>query len=119
MPVASGMDAAIPACDADMPLTSKILGSQLEKPWLMAKENSESWAPRGRIEYSEFSFLQDIFRAVGYATGDRIANAALATWKLSLQYEKKFLDIAARYGAVGVGKSGDVYYITYFASTYH
>jgi hypothetical protein len=40
MPAARGMEAAKPALDADMPLISRIFGSQLEKPCPTAKEKS-------------------------------------------------------------------------------
>ena len=40
IPAAKGMDAAKPASEAESPRVSKIFGSQLEKPWPMAKEKS-------------------------------------------------------------------------------
>ena len=39
IPAAMETAAAQPAWAADMPLSSKIFGSQLEKPWLMANDN--------------------------------------------------------------------------------
>ncbi len=39
MPAAMEMAAAQPAWAADMPLSSNIFGSQLEKPWPMANDN--------------------------------------------------------------------------------
>ena len=40
IPAAMEIAAAQPAWDADKPLSSRILGSQLENPWLMAKASS-------------------------------------------------------------------------------
>ncbi len=40
IPDAMGMDAAKPACEGDIPFSSNIFGSQLEKPWLIANAKS-------------------------------------------------------------------------------
>lgn len=80
-----------------------------------AKEHSDYMAARKRLELSDYSYWQDIFRAAGYSTVDRIANAALIIWKESPTYETNFLDGDANYGVVAVSKSGEIFYITYFA----
>jgi len=38
--------------------------------------------------------------------------------ELGTNYERNFLHEKAKYGAVGVAKSGEVFYITYFADIY-
>ncbi len=84
----------------------------------MAKDHSYHMTIIKRLEYSEYSTgWQEVFLAVGYLTGDRIANAAMITWKLDPNYKTKFLNEAAKNGAVGVVKSGEYYYITYYADT--
>ena len=83
-----------------------------------AKDHSEYMATIKRLEYSDRDYWQDNFRAVGYSTVDRIANAAFLLWEESLRYESNFLDKAAKYCAVGVSKSGEIFYITYFAHIY-
>jgi len=82
-----------------------------------AKDHSQHMATIKRLEYSERSYWQGIFQAAGYSTLDRIANAALIIWEESLRYEGHFLCKGAKYGAIGVSKSGDIFYITYFAHT--
>ncbi len=84
-----------------------------------AKEHSDYMAQKKHLELSEEYnyYWQDVFRATGYSTLDRIANAAMIIWKESLQYQRNFLNEATRYGVVAVSKSGEVFYITYFAHT--
>ncbi len=83
-----------------------------------AMEHSQHMATTKRLEYSEHPYWQDIFRAAGYSTLDRIANAALIIWKESLQYERNFLNNNAKYGAVAASKSGEIFYIACFADVY-
>jgi len=80
-----------------------------------AATNSRSMATNKRLEYSEYVGWQEVFWATGYGTADRIANAALTVWKNRQQYERSFLNTGANYGAVGVHKSGEIFYITYMA----
>jgi len=77
--------------------------------------NSRSMATKKRLEYSEYVGWQDIFWATGYGTAERIASAALTVWKSHQQYERNFLNTGANYCAVGVHKSGEIFYITYMA----
>jgi len=70
-----------------------------------------------RLELSENSYVQEIFRTTGYSTLDRMTNATLKIWKESTFYEGNFLDNSLKYGAVAVSMSDDIFYITYFAST--
>ena len=83
--------------------------------YMWAKEHSDDMATKKRLEYSEYSYSQDVFRAAGYSTIDRIAEATLMIWEESLQYERNFLNEHTSYGAVAVTKSGEIFYITYFA----
>lgn len=55
----------------------------------------------------------------GYSSLDRLVNSTLAIWQNhALTYEANVLDEEAAYGAVGVVKSGEIYYITFMASNY-
>ena len=83
-----------------------------------AKKHSQEMATKKRLEYSGYSYWQDIFRAAGYKTVDEIADSAMLVWKDSLQYEVNFLSKGAQFGAVGVVKSGEIFYITFFAHIY-
>ncbi len=76
--------------------------------------HSRYMAIRKRLEYPEYGW-QEIFWATGYSTADGIADAALTVWKNRLKYEMNFLNRTAKYCAVAVYKSGDIFYITYLA----
>ena len=80
-----------------------------------AKSHSRDMATRKRLEYSEASAWQEVWKAAGYSTVDRLANATLMIWKDSIRYESQFLAKGAKLGAVAAYKSGEVFYITYFA----
>ena len=55
----------------------------------------------------------------GYSSLDRIVNSTMLIWQShALSYEANILDEEALYGAVGVVKSGEIYYITFLASNY-
>jgi len=91
-------------------------GENLYK-WAIA--NSRKMATNKRLEYSEYIGWQEVFWATGYGTADRMADAALTVWKNRQVYERFFLNAAAKYDAVGVHKSGKVFYITYVADYFH
>ena len=76
--------------------------------------HSRYMATSKKLEYPEFGW-QEIFWATGYSTADEIANAALTVWKNRQPYEVTFLNKVTYYGAVGVHKSGEIFYITYTA----
>jgi outer membrane murein-binding lipoprotein Lpp len=80
-----------------------------------AKSHSRDMATRKILEYSEDSAWQDVWQAAGYSTVDGLASAALMIWKDSKRYEGQFLAKGAKLGAVAAYKSGEVFYITYFA----
>ncbi len=55
----------------------------------------------------------------GYSSLDRLVNSTLAIWQNhTLSYVANILDEEAAYGAVGVVKSGEIYYITFMASNF-
>ena len=83
-----------------------------------AKKHSDNMLKTNRLEYSDLAYWQDVFRAAGYSTLDRMVNAALMVWKTGTQYESTFLNEQAKLGVVAVSKSGEIFYITYFASAH-
>ena len=83
-----------------------------------AKEHSSYMADENVVEPSDQSYMQGVFRAAGYSTLDRIINAAIMVWEREVTYSLNFLNIHAEYGTVAAKKSGDIYYITYFAHTH-
>jgi uncharacterized protein YkwD len=80
-----------------------------------AKSHSRDMAIEKRLEYSGDSAWQEVWKAAGYSTVDRLARAALMVWKDSIRYEGQFFTTGAKLGAVAAYKSGEVFYITYFA----
>lgn len=80
-----------------------------------ALSHSRDMATRKRLEYAEDAAWQEVWKAAGYSTVDTLASAALMIWKDSKRYEGQFLVGAAKLGAVAAYKSGEVFYITYFA----
>lgn len=83
-----------------------------------AKKHSMFMADRRMLEYSGESYYQEIFRGAGYKTTEDMTNAAMLIWKHGIQYERNFLKEDANNGAVGVVKSGDVFYVTYYSHIY-
>lgn len=83
--------------------------------YLWAKSHSRDMAARKRVELSDYDVWQDVWRATGYSTVDRLTSATLTIWKDSVNYERTLLVKGATVGAVAVYKSGDIFYITYFA----
>lgn len=83
-----------------------------------ARAHSMDMAERKTVAVSDESYWQDVFQAAGYSTPEGLTDAVFIIWKDRLQYEMNFLNQGAEYGAVGVYKSGDIFYVTYFASVY-
>jgi len=83
-----------------------------------ATANSRDMATSGQLEYPSRAAGKEIHRAAGYSTTDGMANATLIIWKGTSNFAANFLIKGARYGAVGVYKSGDIFYITYMADFY-
>ena len=82
-----------------------------------AKEHSDYLATKNLVEIAKEPYWQGVFRAAGYSSLDRITNAAWMVWKVDKTFEDNFLNEHAEFGVVAVTKSGDIFYITYFAHT--
>ena len=79
-----------------------------------ARENSIYLAMNKGLIYPEYDReWREVYWAEGYNSVDEIAEVTFLTWKNRFEYEKNFLWTYLDYGAVGVYKSGDIYYITY------
>lgn len=94
------------------------IGHNLEA-W--ATINSERMAVSKETEYYTDYWVpfQRVFIATGYSSLDRVVNATMAIWQShTLSYEANILDEDALYGAVGVVKSGEIYYITFTGSNF-
>ena len=89
-----------------------------ENVYKWAIGNSRDMERNEEIGYSDYPSWQEVFWATGYATAEEVASAALTIWKAGSQYEKNILSTGALYGAVGVHKARDIYYITYIASSF-
>jgi prefoldin subunit 5 len=99
----------------DNGLDEMMWGDNIYK-WAIA--NSLSMATNKRTELSEYPSWQEVFWATGYGTADRIASAALTIWKNTVHYDLNFLNRGALYGTVAAYKSGDIFFITYIASSF-
>ena len=83
-----------------------------------ARGNSYEMADTLRTKYSEWASWQEIFWAAGYNTTEAMSQAAILIWRNNpYRYDQNIVNTGAKYGAVGVYHSGDIYYITYMAST--
>ena len=83
--------------------------------------NSQKMSVSKQIEYYDIYQVpfQRVYIAAGYSSLDRVINAAMTIWKSHvLSYEENILNKDAVYGAVGVVKLGDIYYITFMASDF-
>jgi uncharacterized protein YkwD len=98
---------------ADNGLDELLWGKNIYK-W--ATTNSVNMATNNRVEYSDFASWQATDWATGYGTVEEMAEATLVIWQGGRDYERYFLNIRAVYGAIGVHKEGEVFYITYIAS---
>ena len=79
-----------------------------------AKENSIYLATNKGLLYPEYDReWREVYWAAGYNSAAEIAEATYLAWKNRDTYEKYFLWAYLDYGAVGVHKSGDIFYITY------
>jgi uncharacterized protein YkwD len=99
-------------------LNELTLGTNLPT-WSVENSQDMLVAKRG-VEFTDYLVpFQATFIAAGYSSVDRIVNAAMLSWQSnSLQYQNNILADGAIYGAVGVAKSGDIYYITFLGSNY-
>ena len=79
-----------------------------------AKENSVYLATNKGLLYPEYDReWREVYWATGYSSAAEIAEATYLVWKNRDKYERYFLWPYLDYGAVGVYKSGDIFYITY------
>jgi len=92
------------------------LGENLYK-WALS--NSKAMATYQREEYSDYGSWQAVYWIAGHSTPERMADTVLTVWKGKQEYERFFLNVTARFGAVGIYKSGDIFYITYIADYFH
>jgi uncharacterized protein YkwD len=86
-----------------------------------ARLNSEAMAySKVHERYESYVVAYQLtFIAGGYNTAQDIANAAMIIWQSrELNYEINVLFDDATYGGIAAEKSGDVYYISFFASDY-
>ena len=72
----------------------------------MAK-NKELQYPGSGIEWREVSW------SAGHTSAREIAEATYLIWQNREKYERYFLDVHLDFGAIGVYKSGGIFYITY------
>ena len=86
----------------------------------LARSNSTDMSDEGEYQYSTYPGVwQKIFIAAGYTTADQVAGSAMSVWKKNnYRFEYDVLNPNAKYGAVGVAKAGDIYYITFLAATF-
>jgi archaellum component FlaC len=92
------------------------LGENLYK-WALT--NSKIMATNQREEYSDYGSWQAVYWTAGHSTPERMADTILTVWKGRQEYERFFLNVTARYGAIGIYKSGEIFYITYIADYFH
>jgi uncharacterized protein YkwD len=90
-----------------------------ENLYKWALTNSRTMATNQREEYSDYGSWQAVYWVAGHDTPERMADDTLTVWKGRQEYERFFLNVTARYGAIGIYKSGDIFYITYIADYFH
>jgi len=79
----------------------------------LAKENSIDMATYRDLRYPERREWREAYWATGYNSSDEIAEATHLVWENREIYEQSFLWAHLEFGAVGVHKSGNMFYITY------
>jgi len=80
----------------------------------LAKDNSIDMATYKDLRYPESSYeWREVYWATGYNSAAEIAEATYLIWKNRDIYAKYFLWDYLEFGAVGVYKSGRIFYITY------
>ena len=84
------------------------------------KLNSREMAERGKFQYpEETGTTGEVFMATKYKSIDQLADATLTIWKNNeYRYKYQIINEQHIYGAVGVERAGDTYYITYLVSIY-
>jgi archaellum component FlaC len=89
-----------------------------ENIYMWAKWNSIDMSETGDFEYSGWLSVQAVLITAGQTTFDGLVDGVMMVWKQRKhEFSPKILSTSVKYGAVATVKSGDVYYITYVAST--
>jgi seryl-tRNA synthetase len=100
---------------SDIGLDELIWGENL---YWWARQNSSAMSKTGDFKYSDWLSVQAVLITAGQETFDGLVNGVMDVWKQRKhEYSPKILSTSVLYGAVATVKSGDVYYITYVAST--
>jgi len=100
----------------DNGLDEFIWGPNLHKH---AKKNSEYMATNKILQLSDYTpSWQEVYWATGYGTEKEIAEATWLVWKNRENYDRNFHYEHFDYGAIGVHKSGDIFYISYISSQF-
>jgi uncharacterized protein YkwD len=87
--------------------------------WSRTNCQAMSVAKQTIIYDNNFVRYQQHFIATGYNTMDAMIAAIMTIWQSnSLSYQNNILADDVIYGAVGVVKTGDIYYITYMANNF-
>ncbi len=84
--------------------------------YVWARRHSDDMLAKRKMAFSAYNYRQEVYWATGYSSESKIAEAALLIWQVSPQYAENFINDQLNYGAVGVIKSGEVFFITYFSS---
>ena len=83
-----------------------------------ARNNSRDMAANQQLQYSDYGSYQEIYRATGYTSAQKLAEDVFTIWKETRLYEQHFLNSSMVHGAVGVYKSDEIYNITYITDFY-
>ena len=83
--------------------------------YFWAKEQSNAMAQSHKVYLSDYSYWQDVGRMAGQATAEQMANGMMTLWEEDTNFPVDFLPADAKYSVVAVTRTGNVYYITYFA----
>ena len=83
--------------------------------YFWAKEQSDAMAKSHKVYLSDYSYWQDVGRMAGQATAEQMATGMMALWEEDTNFPVDFLPADAKYAVVAVTRTGNVYYITYFA----
>jgi uncharacterized protein YkwD len=85
-----------------------------ESLYKLVKKNSIDMATNKELRYPEYDVTwRAVYWAAGHNSAGEIAEATHLVWKNRDTYETYFLYVHLDFGAVGVHKSGDIFYITY------
>jgi uncharacterized protein YkwD len=90
-----------------------------ESLYKVVKKNSIDMATNKELGYPEYDVTwRAVYWAAGHNSAGEIAEATHLVWKNRNTYETYFLYVHLDFGAVGVHKSGDIFYITYIGGLF-